>query len=108
MGMHHRKYASFFPPDFVSASNQRNQRLFWTVLPRSLRMRRCSPLLFPSQAHGQPDQRSRAAQDTDAIATEDKPSKSILRKAQAIASVRALGTSLATTDMIINDSYSTS
>lgn len=74
----------------------------------SVQTRRCSPLLFPLQAPEQPAQRSRGAQDTDAIAMEDEPSKPTLRKVQAIASARALGTSLATTDMIIDDSYSTS
>lgn len=39
---------------------------------------------------------------------EDSPATSALRKVQAIASARALGTSLATTDMIIDDSCSAS
>lgn len=59
----------------------------------------------------QPDKRSRAAQDTDAMAMEDSVVKSTLRTVQTIrawASVRALGRSLATTNMITNDSYSTS
>lgn len=42
--------------------------------------RRCSPVLFPTQVAGQPDQHHHTAQDTDAMAMEDNPGKSTFEK----------------------------
>ena len=100
MGLHHRKYASFSRQTlFLRLINVFSAPCYPEAYECSIQRRPVLASPVSLQAAWQPDRHPRAAQERDAINMKVDLGDLGLRKVQAIASVRALGTSLATADI---------